>query len=61
MLLLPGAPLAVAEAKKLIRVVSKLSMDEAFAYAEEKINIMFQSEEATEGMAAFAEKRKPKW
>ena len=56
-----GGPLAVAEAKKLVRAVSTLPMDEAFAYAEEKINILFRSEEAAEGMAAFAEKRKPKW
>ncbi len=56
-----GGPLAVAEAKKLIRTVAHLPMDEAFAYAEEKINMMFRSEEAAEGMAAFADKRKPEW
>ncbi len=56
-----GGPLAIAEAKKLIRTVAHLPMDEAFAYAEEKINMMFRSEEAAEGMAAFADKRKPEW
>lgn len=56
-----GGPLAIAEAKKLIRTVAHLPMDEAFAYAEEKINMMFRSEEAAEGMAAFVGKRKPEW
>ena len=56
-----GGPLAIAEAKKLIRTVTHLPMDEAFAYAEEQINLMFRSEEAAEGMAAFVGKRKPEW
>ena len=56
-----GGPIAVAEAKRLIRTVSRLPMDEAFAYAEAKIAALFASEEAAEGMMAFAQKRKPRW
>ncbi len=56
-----GGPIAIAEAKKLIRTVARLPMDEAFAYAEQKINELFRSEEAAEGMAAFVAKRKPEW
>ncbi len=56
-----GGPIAVAEAKRLIRAVSRLPMDEAFAYAEAKIAALFASEEAAEGMMAFAQKRKPRW
>ena len=56
-----GGPEAVAEAKRLIRTVSRLPMDEAFAYAEERIAKLFSSAEAAEGMAAFVEKRPPKW
>jgi methylglutaconyl-CoA hydratase len=56
-----GGPTAVAEAKRLVRVVSRLPMDEAFAYAERKIAALFASDEAAEGMAAFAAKRKPRW
>ena len=56
-----GGPIAIAEAKKLIRTVSRLPMDEAFAYAEQKINALFRSDEAAEGMAAFVAKRKPGW
>lgn len=56
-----GGPIAVAEAKRLIRTVARLPMDEAFAYAEEKIAALFASPEAAEGMMAFAGKRKPNW
>ena len=56
-----GGPIAVAEAKRLIRTVTRLPMDEAFAYAEEKIAALFVSPEAAEGMMAFVGKRKPEW
>lgn len=56
-----GGPDAVAEVKRLVRTVARLPMDEAFAYAEERIAKLFASAEAAEGMAAFVEKRKPKW
>lgn len=56
-----GGPIAVAEAKRLVRTVARLPMDEAFAYAEERIAKLFASPEAAEGMAAFAARRKPSW
>jgi methylglutaconyl-CoA hydratase len=56
-----GGPNAVREAKRLVRTVSRLPMDEAFAYAEAKIAELFASAEAAEGMAAFAQRRKPAW
>jgi len=56
-----GGPIAVAEAKRLVRTVSRLPMDEAFAYAEKKVASLFASDEAAEGMAAFAAKRRPRW
>lgn len=56
-----GGPNAVAEAKKLIRTVARISMDEGFRYAEAKIAELFASPEAAEGMRAFATKRKPTW
>jgi len=56
-----GGPVAIAEAKRLVRTVARLRMDDAFAYAEAKIAELFASPEAAEGMAAFAQKRKPRW
>ena len=56
-----GGPKAVREAKQLVRTVSRLPMEEAFRHAQEKIAGLFASEEAAEGMAAFREKRDPKW
>jgi methylglutaconyl-CoA hydratase len=56
-----GGPVAVAEAKRLIRTVSRVPMDEGFAYAEKKIAELFASAEAAEGMMAFVQKRKPEW
>src|SRR5262245_56498540 len=56
-----GGPEAVREAKRLVRVISRLSMEDGFTYAAEKIAKLFASPEAAEGMMAFAERRKPKW
>jgi methylglutaconyl-CoA hydratase len=56
-----GGPQAIAEAKRLIRTVSRVPMDEAFAYAEKKIAELFASAEAAEGMASFVGKRRPEW
>jgi methylglutaconyl-CoA hydratase len=56
-----GGPIAVAEAKRLVRTVARLPMDQAFAYAEENIAALFASPEAGEGMLAFVQKRKPSW
>jgi methylglutaconyl-CoA hydratase len=56
-----GGPIAIREAKMLVRTVAQLTEDEAFAYAEDVIARLFASAEAAEGMAAFAAKRPPAW
>ena len=56
-----GGPIAVVECKKLVRLVPQLSLEEGFEETKTWSKRMFQTEEATEGMAAFAQKRKPSW
>jgi methylglutaconyl-CoA hydratase len=56
-----GGPQAVRAAKQLVRTVPRLTLDEGFAYTEQLIAQLFASDEAAEGMSAFAGKRKPKW
>ncbi len=56
-----GGPTAVEECKKLVRRVPQMSRDDAFAETAPWSARMFASEEATEGMAAFREKRKASW
>jgi methylglutaconyl-CoA hydratase len=59
--LLKGAPGALAGCKRLVRDVATLSMDAAFVEMAERSARFFASEEAREGMTAFAEKRPPRW
>jgi methylglutaconyl-CoA hydratase len=56
-----GGPIAVREAKQLVRRIPTLSMQDGFDYAAAKVAALFASEEAADGMRAFAEKRKPRW
>ncbi|MCP3960615.1 MAG: enoyl-CoA hydratase [bacterium] len=56
-----GGPIAVAEAKRLIREIPSLPENEAFHRAAAWLAELVGSEEAREGVAAFVEKRPPKW
>ena len=56
-----GAPRAVAETKRLLQTVGAMDRSAAFAAMGDLSNTMFSSDDATEGMAAFAEKRAPRW
>ncbi len=56
-----GGPIAVIECKKLVRQVSKLSREEGFELTAPWSAEMFASSEASEGMAAFREKRNAAW
>ena len=56
-----GGPNAVSAAKQLVRKVPSLSMDEGLRYTADMIERLFASDEAAEGMRAFAEKRPPAW
>ena len=55
------SPNALAETKKMARLVPTLPTDEGFRQMGELSARMFASPEAREGMTAFAEKRDPSW
>jgi methylglutaconyl-CoA hydratase len=56
-----GGPIAVAQCKQLVRRVPELSIAEGFTETASWSARMFRSEEATQGMAAFRDKRKAPW
>jgi methylglutaconyl-CoA hydratase len=59
--LVTSGPAAITKCKELIRNVPHMSLDDAGPYTAEMIAEMRVSAEGQEGMAAFLEKRKPKW
>ena len=59
--LMAGGPNALAAAKQLLARVPTMTVDEAFGWTSEISGALFRSDEATEGMAAYLEKRKPAW
>jgi methylglutaconyl-CoA hydratase len=56
-----GAPRAVAETKRMLRVVPTLSRDDGFEQMRALSDELFAGPDAAEGMAAFADKRPPTW
>jgi methylglutaconyl-CoA hydratase len=59
--IMKGAPGALAGAKRLVRDVPGMSIDEAFEETAKRSAEFFGSEEAREGIAAFVQKRPPRW
>ncbi|MDP2915184.1 MAG: enoyl-CoA hydratase-related protein [Candidatus Aminicenantes bacterium] len=60
-LLLSSGPEALAGCKELLRRVPGMGFEEAKRFTAEMIAGLRVSREGQEGMAAFLEKRKPKW
>ena len=61
-MLLTSGPAAITHCKNLIdKVVNHIELAEALTYTAKIIAEIRASEEGQEGMAAFLEKRKPKW
>ena len=56
-----GAPTAVAATKHVLHTVTTMDRTTAFAAMATLSNELFNSADASEGMAAFAEKRPPSW
>jgi len=59
--LLTSGPEAIANCKELLLKVPQMSVEEAKKFTAEMIANLRVSDEGQEGMAAFLEKRKPKW
>ncbi|MBB5784666.1 enoyl-CoA hydratase-related protein [Nonomuraea jabiensis] len=60
-LLIKGGPEALAVTKRMVREVPALSFEEGLRRMTELSAERFTSEEGQEGIAAFREKRPPKW
>ncbi len=59
--LMLGGPEGLAATKQLLRRVPVLDRDQAFRWTAELSAALFASAEAAEGMAAFIERRPPRW
>ena len=59
--LLLGGPNAMAACKALAQQVPTMSVEDAFKWTSQLSADLFASDEAREGMRAFAEKRSPSW
>lgn len=55
------SPTAIRRGKYAMRAIAAMSFDEAIAYTESQIALLAMTEDAKEGLKAFAEKRKPVW
>lgn len=55
------SPTAIRRGKYAMRAIAAMSFDESIAYLETQIAILSMTEDAKEGLKAFAEKRKPVW
>jgi methylglutaconyl-CoA hydratase len=55
------SPTAVRRGKYAMRAIASMSFDQSIAYTESQIALLAMTEDAKEGLKAFAEKRKPVW
>jgi methylglutaconyl-CoA hydratase len=60
-LLMSASPVAIKRGKTAIAAMEAMGFGEALAFAEAQIAAASRTGEAREGLAAFNEKRKPRW
>src|SRR6202035_781454 len=59
--LVDKSPSAIRRGKYAMNAIASMSFDESIAYTESQIALLAMTEDAKEGLKAFAEKRKPSW
>lgn len=59
--LLQASPTALRMGKQALDMMQDMTLDQTLAYAEMMIEKLAATDDAREGRAAFAEKRKPRW
>jgi enoyl-CoA hydratase/carnithine racemase len=59
--MLAASPMAVRRGKQVIYAMEMMAFPEALAFAEAQIGLASRSPDAVEGLAAFNEKRPPRW
>jgi len=59
--LLDMSPVALKRGKYAIAAMETMAFAEALAFAETSISVMSMTSDAAEGIAAFNERRPPKW
>ena len=55
------SPTAIRRGKYAMCAIASMSFDETIAYTESQIALLAMTEDAKEGLSAFAQKRKPNW
>ena len=56
-----NAPLAVQRGRKALAAATEMGLSEALAYLCEELGELAKTEDAAEGVAAFRERRAPRW